>query len=269
MTDVKRVSVIRSLAEKVLGPLILARRMPEKLGGGKLVVSGRVGGLKFILKRAENWDPELLKIASILVKKNDVVWDIGANVGLFSKSAAYLSGPKGHVYAVEADADAQVLLRKTISHCDQREAGITLLPVAISDQLGWETFSISRRARASNSLSGYGSSSTGGILQNITVPAVSLDNMLTKFPPPDVLKIDVEGAELKVLKGGEKLMRTVRPRIYCEISSENSEELENIFNRHSYRFLDGSTISSSADLYRRGNQIGFNTVAMPEELVPG
>ena len=45
----------------------------------------------------------LLMNASETVKPGDVVWDVGANMGLFSFAAAGLAGPAGHVYAFEPD----------------------------------------------------------------------------------------------------------------------------------------------------------------------
>lgn len=267
MVAVARVGSVRSLAEKLFAPLVLVRHLPKSAGGGKVVVSTKVGGLKCVFKRAEDWDPELLRVAELLVKKNDVVWDVGANIGLFSKCASYFAGAEGHVYSMEADTDVQVLLHRSISFSLPEEAPITLLPVAVSDQVGWETFSISKRARASNSLLGYGSSSTGGVLQNRTVPAVSLDSLLDQFLPPKVLKIDVEGAELKVIKGGDKILKAIRPLIYCEIASENTLEVEKALCKHSYRYVDGRKFSSIAEMSQIGNSIGFNTVAVPEELI--
>ena len=267
MSDVAEVGFLRSTIEKLFGPLVISRHLPRQYGSGVLLVSGKVGGLKYLFKKAVDWDPELLRIASVLVKKNDVVWDVGGNVGLFAKSAAYLAGSGGNIYTVEADVDAQVLLNKSISVHSPQDAPITLLPAAISDQVGWETFAISRRARASNSLAGYGSSSTGGVLQNRTVPSVTLDSMLDKFLPPNVLKIDVEGAEVKVLEGGKKVLKSFRPLIYCEISGENMQEVQKIFTKASYRFMDGKNVLSRVDLDGASNSIGFNTVAVPEGAV--
>lgn len=270
MTDVAKaeVGVFRAFTERLLGSLVLTRRLPKRFGGGRLIISGKVGGMKYLFKRADAWDPELMRIASLLVKKNDVVWDVGANVGLFTKCASYFAAAHGQVYSIEADTDALVLLNRTISNCSSEDAPITLLSVAVSDHTGWEIFSISRRARASNSLAGYGSSSTGGILQNRVLPAVSLDRMLDKFPPPNVLKIDVEGAEVKVLKGGEKVLSTVRPLIYCEIARENVLELKSVFTKFDYRYLDGREFLSIESMDGKGNKIGFNTVAVPEEKIP-
>jgi FkbM family methyltransferase len=267
MTDNASVGIVRAIAEGLLGPLVFTRHLPEEHGGARLVVSGRVGGLKYLFKPAKSWDPELLRITSALVKKNDIVWDVGANVGLFSMSAAHLAGARGCVYAIEADADAQVLLNRSIFSASLEHAPITLLPVAVSDKSGWATFAISKRARASNSLMGYGSSYTGGVLQNRTVPLVTLDELLEEFPPPNVLKIDVEGAELRVLEGAKGMLEAVRPLIYCEISSDNTDALQQIFKKYAYRFLKGEKFSSIADMKRTSNSIGFNTVAVPEEIL--
>lgn len=267
MDDIARVGFARSVAERLFGSVVFSRHLPASSGGGKLIVSGKVGGLKYLFKSSNAWDPELLRVSSVLVRENDTVWDIGANVGLFAKSAAYLAGAGGCVYAIEADADAQVLLNRTISFASKDEAPITLLPVAVSNQVGWEIFAISRRARASNSLAGYGSSSTGGVLQRRTIPAVTLDKLLENFPPPDVLKVDVEGAEVKVFEGAKSILTTVRPMIYCEISGKNMRELDRKFRKSSYKFMNGEEVMSYESLYRANDKIGFNTVAVPEERV--
>ena len=94
---------------------------------------------------------------------------------------------------------------------------MTALPVAISDSVGFVSFSIAKRARAANSIQGYGSTQTGGVSETRTLPCVTLDSLLKHFPTPDVLKIDVEGAELGVLQGGSQLIDNVRPVIYCEL----------------------------------------------------
>jgi FkbM family methyltransferase len=154
------VGVVRRFAEVVLGPLTIKRRLPLAAGSGLLVASARVGGLKYLLKRSADWDPELLNIASLLVKEGDSVWDVGTNVGLFSKAAAFHAGAAGSVLSIEADGDAVSLLNRTCRLRSPGHAEMTVLPVAVSDSVGFVRFAIAKRARASNSIEGFGSSQT-------------------------------------------------------------------------------------------------------------
>jgi FkbM family methyltransferase len=259
------VAFVRRMAEIILGPIVIFRKLPEKAGGGAIAVSANVGGLKYLFKPSHAWDPELINIAFRLVRKGDCVWDIGANVGLFSKAAAYCAGPKGQVLSVEADIDAVRLLNRTCRRPSHQEALVTVIPAAISDTVGFVRFSIAARARAANSIEGYGSTQTGGVAEIRTLPCVTLDNLLEHFPAPVVVKIDVEGAELRVLAGSKKLLGQVRPVIYCEICSELSDQVTQLLLSHGYRLWDGSGFSgtSSKEIFA----CRWNTVAIPTEKV--
>ncbi|MBS0314082.1 MAG: FkbM family methyltransferase [Proteobacteria bacterium] len=257
--------ILRRLAEMSLGRIPRVRRLPEPYGRARLVVNGTVGGLKYLLKPARQWDPELLRVAEALVQKGNVVWDVGANVGLFAAAASVAAGQTGRVVAVEADFDAVAMLQKTQRWLSRAEAGglapVTVLPVAVSDHCGFIEFAIARRARAANSIVGMGSTQTGGTLETRTVPCVTLDALLQWFPPPDVLKIDVEGAESLVLAGASRLLADVRPRIYCEVSSNSAEHVTMLLKNARYRLWDGATFGvterPALDLAT------FNTVALP------
>ena len=60
---------LRRLAEVVLGPVVVRRRLPVESGGGVLIVSGKVGGMRYLLKPSSQRDPELLANACLLVGK--------------------------------------------------------------------------------------------------------------------------------------------------------------------------------------------------------
>lgn len=239
-------SVIRQTAERVLGPLVFNRRLPQSAGGGLIRVSTRLGGLKFLFRSPDQWDPELLSIAKTLVSPGDHIWDVGANVGLFATAAAFHSGVKGSVLAIEADLDVIALLQETVRRSASDRAQITVLPVAISDAQAVLSFAIARRARAANSIAGFGSTQTGGVSEVRTLPSTTLDSLLEHFPRPDLLKIDVEGAELLVLSGARKVLEQVQPKIYCEVAANTRDAACDTLAALGYTLYDGEGYGQGA-----------------------
>ena len=90
-----KTGLVRRLVEISLGPLTIRRRLPSQAGASAILVSGKVGGLRYLLKGSRFWDPELLRIARLLIRSGQTVWDVGANVGLFSRAASYHAGTNG------------------------------------------------------------------------------------------------------------------------------------------------------------------------------
>lgn len=141
-----------------------------------------------------------------LVRPEMTVWDIGANVGLFSFAAAALGA---RVVAVEADIWLANLMHRSAL---LNKLPVTVLPAAVSDHQGISKLYHSDQGKASNSLSGSGPAQT--------VVTVTLDWLLDNFPTPHVLKIDVEGLEYAVLKGAQKVLQA-RPIIFCEVTEHH------------------------------------------------
>lgn len=70
------------------------------------------------------------------------------------------------------------------------------------------------------------------------VPTLTLDWMLDHFPAPDVIKIDVEEAELHVLRGGRRLLET-HPVIICEVAGRNAADVHGLLGEYGYAIYDG------------------------------
>jgi len=155
-----------------------------------------------------------------LVRPSMSVWDIGANVGLFSFAAAAIGA---QVVAVEADVWLANLIHRSVL---LNKLPVTVIPAAASDRQGVSRLYLSEQGKASNSLGGE------GIAQ--TVIAVTLDSLLDHFDPPQVLKIDVEGVEYAVLSGAQKVLQA-RPLVFCEVSN-NYEAIGKLLREADYEF---------------------------------
>jgi hypothetical protein len=105
----------------------------------------------------------------------------------------------------------------------------------------------------------------GGAEELQTVVAVGLDDLGRTLSAPDVLKIDVEGAEIEVLVGGAELLRNSRPSIVCEISADNSSEATSLLRKAGYLLYDASKPFNAA---ARIDLATWNTIALPEENSP-
>lgn len=200
--------MIRSLLQYFSRGVVLKRHLPAEFGRAPIFVSpeSALGYWRWDLGKV---DPFLLSMARELVRPGMVVWDIGANVGLFSFAAAALGAT---VVAIEADLWLVQLLQRSarLNHLP-----VTAVPAAVTRQCGVTTLHVSANGRSSNSIVGDGPGQT--------IVSITLDSLLSSFPAPSVIKIDVEGMEYEVLKGAETMLKA-RPTLFCEVS-QNHEEI--------------------------------------------
>jgi FkbM family methyltransferase len=225
----------RAVLEQTTHRLVLRRRLPRPFRAARIYVSSE-GGLRYLRASMSGVDPDLLRLAAEMIRPGDVVWDIGANIGLFSFAAAVAAGPNGHVLALEPDALLVGMLRRS-AVANHNLAPVEVLPVAVSDEIAVARFHIARRNRATSHLDGFGTDQAGGVRTTELVPTVTLDWLITRFPTPNVVKIDVEAAELKVLSGGASVLRS-RPTIICEVAGHNAATAAELLSAYGYTLYD-------------------------------
>jgi FkbM family methyltransferase len=144
-----------------------------------------------------------------------VAYDVGAHVGFFSLLLSQAVGTGGRVLSFEPLAENAERLQSNID-ANPWAANVRVHAVALGDLVGWERFSV------------HGSSLEGSLAQpcsdgNVVVPATTIDALAAAgAPPPDVMKIDVEGAEGRVLRGGRRIIEAHRPAIVLEIHSQEA-----------------------------------------------
>ena len=114
----------------------------------------------------------------------------------------------------------------------------------------------------SNSLSGYGNSQTGGVLEEQVIPTFNLDFLLERLPRPNVVKCDVEGAEIEVFEGQMNMLRQVRPTVVCEVGEKASPVITRLFRESGYVLFDGDKPLAGA---QDAQAACWNTIAVPDE----
>ena len=147
--------------------------------------------------------------------------DIGAHDGYCSLKGARIVGPAGRVLAVEANPEMVTVLEKNIQASGAR--GIQVLPFACSDNEGVLTlFSASQSNTGSSSLSKANASQYGEPGQSYQVASRTLDAIIQKagVSRVDLVKVDVEGAELLILKGALETLAHYRPALLLELDDQ-------------------------------------------------
>jgi FkbM family methyltransferase len=145
------------------------------------------------------------------LRPGNVFFDIGANVGYYSILGSRLVGPRGRVIALEPAVRNIALLYQHITI--NRTANVRIVPAACADRL-----SIARFSGGENFATGHISESDAG---GAIVPTITVDALTKIIGLPDVIKIDVEGAEADVLRGASETFACSAPVIYLSVHSSD------------------------------------------------
>lgn len=199
MPDLSR---LRGLAHAAL-PIAAARALEAR----RLF---RERGVEVSLRSAfEAWLARVHLLPADLDLREATVVDLGANEGAFSAGVLAVA-PRAHVIAVEPGPAALERLRARMDGYPNVE----IRAVAVARESGSATFHLtghdhgsSLRAPRSESREVLGTGAE--VVETIEVPTLSLDD-LVEDRPLDVLKIDVQGAELDVLRGGPQALARTR-----------------------------------------------------------
>lgn len=171
-------------------------------------------------------DRVLASLLDAYLKPGMIFFDIGSHVGQFTLMAAKRVGSTGHVYAVEATTDIYDQLRANIKL--NRLTCVTTCHAAMYETEGFMDLNIcSPRASAFNSLCKplRPEDQIAGIerVRTITIDGYCREHGVERI---DLMKIDVEGAELQVFRGGHHMLgRPGAPAIFCEFDDRTAANL--------------------------------------------
>jgi FkbM family methyltransferase len=184
-------------------------RLPE---GHSIIIDFRdVSSMSWVnhLLGEEFQEAALIRAITSTIQKDAVVWDVGANCGLFS----YLTAQSPRVKQIVFCEPNEHMFRMC---CDALKiySKASGLNVALSDKCGEADLVVPLGASTMGSLQSQTLSSAASRLR---VRCVTGDDLVTQgLPVPDVIKIDTEGHELAVLRGLTATIHKYQPAIFLE-----------------------------------------------------
>lgn len=178
-----------------------------------------------------------------LIKKVDTFFDVGANIGYYSIIGCKVNGNL-KAYAFEPSTGVMIYMCENLKINNLLDK-VFVEPIALSDERGKIDFYEMRNLKFPTiyNLSGEHNIGTKSnrISQKIRVESITLDEYVNEnaIKKIDLIKLDTEGAEYKILKGGESTISKFRPIIICETLFDKIEnELESIMRKYEYRFYN-------------------------------
>ena len=192
------------------------------------VIRGPARGLRLkldLVKGGENaywlgrYDPAILSRLARVCKEGWTVWDAGTYLGFYSVFFARAVGPLGHVVAIEPDSRSLERTKSNVALNGYQN--VTFLKAAIGAGTSEVEFVLSdtTTSHISGTYVGACASAVTTHQQSIQTRCMSLDQVLYEClgPPPQLVKMDIEGAEKDALQHASYLAEEIRPLILLEL----------------------------------------------------
>lgn len=188
-----------------------------------------------------------------LIVENDNCWDIGANVGFYSFLFASIAN-KGKVVSFEP-------VLKTFNDLkDGKDKNnfnnISLRNFAFGSECKSQEIYFDNEDLSMGTASFYGAK----LYNNFERVAIkTIDTEYDRLCIPDLIKIDVEGFQMEVIKGGENFFKKHSPMVMIEVDNETDKSLEDYFVNLNYKFykFNKNHLSQVSSIFNNGRNILF------------
>ncbi len=183
------------------------------------------------------YDPYLFESLKSIDTQGKIIFDIGSHIGFHSLLFARLTGEKGKVYAFEPNKVNVERIKLILNKNQDVSKIVRVHTIAISNKVGYEDFVLNNDIESGRSSGNFIKGADtfweketyykkGFFSDKVeTISLDQLDSVLGIKDLPDIMKIDVEGAEYMVLLGAERLISNKKPIIFIEVHS-----ILNMFN---------------------------------------
>ncbi|BBO31373.1 FkbM family methyltransferase [Lacipirellula parvula] len=183
--------------------------------GAKLAMVPRVLDIYAAMKRkGRTWDAYVFETCRSLLKPGDVFYDLGGSVGYMTIEMATLFAGKVRCFTFEPQPD---LARSIAISAALNGVGdaVTIFETMVGETEREETLMLTSHSLHAS----VNAAEEGG--QELKRQMVSLDQLVGsgEIPPPDVIKIDIEGGELQAFRGAQEVIRQHSPHIVFEVNS--------------------------------------------------
>lgn len=168
---------------------------------------GQTAYLSLYLLYKRHLEAGPIKPLKQLIRPGGSVVDIGAHVGFFTLQFADWVSDGGRVIAVEPDPRNLEVLRQRIASSPNRQS-LVLLEAVASNSIGSARILFDETNTADNRLDPDGQSIT-----SVTLDSIVAENTISRL---DLVKVDVQGAEIDVIAGAESTLRNQRPAFFVE-----------------------------------------------------
>jgi FkbM family methyltransferase len=177
-----------------------------------------------LISRRGEWEPEVWDAIRRHLKPGAVFVDVGAHIGIDSLKAGAVVGPSGKVVSIEPNPTTLDQLRANVAASGAKN--VIIQPIALADVEQELTLFDSRRTGNSGS-SSLSSRNAGDAGRPYKVKGRRLDDVVRELALDrlDLIKADVEGAELLVLRGSVETLTRFRPALILEIVPRQLENL--------------------------------------------
>jgi FkbM family methyltransferase len=215
------INLARINNQTLLGQVL---RMPLRLLPCSLVVpilQGPLRGMRWIVGASVHgcwigcYEVEKQRACVRLSQPGMVAYDLGANVGFYSLLFSRLVKPEGSVHAFEPLPRNCSLLKRHLAL--NRVENVAVHSVAVAEKSGTACFDAGPNPSMGHLVA------LGGTLK---VPTVALDEFVYVYnqPAPNIVKMDIEGGEIKALAGMHRLLREKRPWLLIALHGEEARQ---------------------------------------------
>jgi FkbM family methyltransferase len=187
------------------------------------ISSGGAQGLKMLLDmqtEKDYWlgtyETDLQEVIKDHIQDGWVVYDVGANIGFITLLLSRLVGDDGIVFAFEALPENIARLEKNLA-LNALNTRVKVIPFAVVDTPKTVTFLVGPSGAMGKVMGSAGRENIH--LKSFQIPGISLDDFIYQNgnPPPQLVKMDIEGGEVLAIKGMPRLLAEERPIVFLEM----------------------------------------------------